>query len=98
MKIDVDQTLIAYNGDPMTENGDEDSPPATLKRVLVQACLNAQEQDGEQKYRVYRLMKRIDAGGEIDLPSEDITKLKELVGKSYNVAVVGPVYDALEQT
>jgi hypothetical protein len=96
MKVNVDQGLTSYNGEPMTENAAEDSPPATLKAVLVQACLMAQESSGDQKYRVYQLLKRIDAGGEVELSAEDVSKLKALVGQSYPVGVVGPVWSVLE--
>jgi hypothetical protein len=96
MKLNVDMQLVAFNGEPMTENTAEDSPPATLKSVLVQACLMAQESSGDEKYRVYRLLKRIDAGSEVELSAEDVSKLKALVGNYYPVAVIGPVFDILE--
>lgn len=95
MKINVDQTLIAYNGTQMSKSP-QDSTPAMLRDVLANACLQSQESGGEAKYRTYQLLMRIDRGGEVEFTAEEVAKLKSLVGQAYGVAVVGPVWDALE--
>ena len=66
------------------------------------ACVNASPQkhaDGEAKLRIYRILQKVGTkdAAEIELESEEITLIKELVGDMYGVAVVGSVYDLLEQ-
>lgn len=98
MKYDMDQELIGYDGEAITEG--DDNSPVVLGKVLMAACVNANPQTyktGKEKLKIYRLLQRISAGGEIELQSEQITLLKDLVGAVYGVGMVGAVYDVLEK-
>src|SRR5690606_2615440 len=92
MKIDLSAPLHGFNGEPIPETSAPDSPPATLRHVLTQACLAANPQQyatGADKYRVYRLLKRVDEGGKHEFTAEEVAELKKLVGNVYPVAIVG---------
>jgi hypothetical protein len=78
--------------------------PITLGNVCIQALM-AQFQDepnlsGEKKVGRYALASKIHAAQKVedpvDLQSEDISLLKELVAKGFGVAVVGPAFQLLD--
>lgn len=97
MKIDVTQTLLALNGEKL--RGD-DGQPVTLRSVCINALMTTLEADGnltgEDKLAAYTLAKQIQDEDQPDLRVEDLTKLKERIGKCYSPAVVGPVYAVLD--
>ena len=101
MKFDMQAPLIGFNGESIKKS-EEDNSPVTLGETLSMACVNASPQkhaDGEAKLRIYRILQKVGTkdAAEIELESEEITLIKELVGDMYGVAVVGSVYDLLEQ-
>ncbi|MCK4788372.1 MAG: hypothetical protein KAV87_31825 [Desulfobacteraceae bacterium] len=80
-----------------------------LKRVCIDALLNPEieispdgnprpvEVEGPKKFERYGLASRIyDANGIMELQSEEITLLKDLIGKGYGPIIVHPAWDALE--
>ncbi len=99
MKIDLNEVLIGYDGKEII-NSQDDKTPTTVRKVLEVALLSASPEEyktGEQKYKVYKLLKRI--GGDIeeaDLAAADITLLKDVVAAVYGPAVVGTVFDLLD--
>lgn len=102
MKFDMQTTLLGFNGEPIQKDVKDDSP-VTLGETLAMACANANPQkhsDTEAKLRVYRILQKVGAkdAGEVELESEEIVLLKELVGDMYGVGVVGAVCDLLEKT
>jgi len=101
MKFDMTQPLVGFNGDPIKKSEDDDSP-VTLGETLSMACVNASPQkhaDGEAKLKIYRVLQKVGEkdAGEVELEAEEISLIKGLVGDMYGVAVVGSVYDLLEQ-
>ncbi len=99
MKFNVDAQVIGYNGKPIPKSADDDSP-VSLGEVLSMACVNANPQKhstGEDKMKIYRILQKTHAGGEVELEVEEVALLKTLVGESYGVPMVGPVYDLLEK-
>jgi len=72
----------------------------TLKAAIVNALQAMFEDeralDGEEKLKRWQLAMRVYLGGDVDLSSEEIAKIKKLVGKLYGPSVVGPVWTALE--
>jgi hypothetical protein len=100
MKYNVDSPLVGFNGNAIVQS-EQDPSPITLKDTLMMACVNANLQKhstGEEKLKIYRLLQALNAGGQVELNAEQVTLLKNLVGDAYGPAVVGSVYDALEQT
>ena len=99
MKIDLNEVLIGYDGKEII-NSQEDKTPTTVRKVLEVALLSASPETyktGEDKYKVYKILKRI--GGETeeaDLSAADVTLLKDVVAAVYGPAVVGTVFDLLD--
>lgn len=105
MKFDLSQILVNYNGQqftrPIVENGVARDEPATLKSLLEVACVNAdpqQHSDGSKKMLVFNLLMKIyKASPFANLTAEELTLLKELVGKQMTIPAVGAIYAALEK-
>lgn len=99
MKFDLDQHVISFDGKPVQKT-EEDDTPITLGEVLTQSCVSADptvHTDHTAKMQIYRVLQKVSGDGEVELKSEEITLLKELVGAIFGVVVVGPVIDILEQ-
>lgn len=99
MKYDVTTQLISIQGEPMRQGPTKDDPEATLRDILVQACVGMDPRrhpEGKEKYRAYNLMKKIHENDVVELESDDVTFLKDLVGEGFSTVVVGPVWDLLE--
>jgi hypothetical protein len=78
---------------------DETGKDLTIKHVChsaLFAMIKAEDASGEEKYTRYRLAGKINGEGPADLRSEDVTKIKDLVGKAYGPLVVGFTYEFLE--
>ena len=102
MKFDVSKAIIGYDGEPLKKS-ETDQMPVTLGETLSVACANAnpqKHQSGDEKFKIYRILQKVGLKDAtiVELSTEEIVTLKELVGESYGVPVVGPVFDALEKT
>ena len=93
-KIDFSIRLTKLEGDTLKdENGGE----LTLGGAAKQALLVSEEkQTGQEKYDNYVLATKVAEGGEVTLKSEDISKIKEVIGKYMFPVVVGQAWDLLE--
>ncbi len=68
-----------------------------LKEICIQSLLSNIPDDQTDKYKKYKLFKKFhEANNKIDLESEEITLVKELIGKVYGTLVMGQAYDMLE--
>ena len=77
----------------------KDADDTTL--TLAKACRNAlfttdEKATGDEKYTNYVLGMKVGEGGTVDLKAEEITTIKESVGKHMFPIVVGPVWFILE--
>ena len=74
--------------------------PLLIKNVLATACLSAdgpQYANGVQKMVVFNLLMKINqAINIVDLSSEEVSILRDLVGRQLSVAAVGAVYAILD--
>lgn len=74
-----------------------------LRDVCVNALLanidNESENkiDGTEKMKRYLLATKIQKANKLDLKAEEITKLKELIGKVYGTLIVGEAFTLLEK-
>lgn len=97
MKYDLSQVFTDLDGTVILDK----EKPFTLRAILALACINADPQkyaDGDSKYRIYKLLLRIHAqASAVELSSEEVTLLKDLVGRIFAPYIVGLVYDVLEQ-
>lgn len=97
MKINFDQEIIGRDKEPIkTENGDK----ATLEFICSQALLGHYVEENiksEEKMNRFKLQHRINNGGEVDLKSSDIERIKHVVGMMYPPLIMGNVFLMLEK-
>ena len=92
MKIDFAKTI-------KTLDGKELDPPRTLGQISAEALLGNypdEKIDGDEKAKRLKLALRIVDAKDVDLKSEEIAKIKRLVGIAYAPLVVGQAFDMLE--
>lgn len=106
MRFDLSKPLVNYSGQlftrPVTEeSGAVRQEPLVLKSVLESACLNAdpnQHSDGTKKMVIFGILMKVhQARPFANLSAEEVSVLKDLIGRQLTVAAVGAVYAALEQ-
>lgn len=96
MKIDFSQKLCNLDGQPL-KDGDKD---VTLSLVASTALLQADPDDkssGPEKARCFDVAQRVYKGGVCEVSAEEITLIKDKIGRAYSPIVVGPAYRFLEQ-
>ena len=102
MKIDFNVKLKTLRGHPIPVEIEQVLVDVSLLDVCVEAllCLFESERTevGKSKYERWQLAEKLmkSVSGILDLTAEEITKLKERVGKRYGPAIVGPSYNLLE--
>lgn len=97
----VDGKPVIKDGKPVMKK----SPPFTLRTACVNVLTmremdergRAKEMSGKDKVKRYELAKKIyKSTGLVDLQSEEITLLKELIGRIYPPITVGQSYEILD--
>ena len=85
MKLNLDEILFNFNGEPMQEDG----KPLTLKNTILNA-LGAPDKDakGEEKLKRYKLGMKITNGGAIDLKTEEVASIKKRVSEVYFLPII----------
>jgi hypothetical protein len=100
MKINLETFLVTLNGEVLEEKIKDKVIPIKLKSVCVNALLGMNEDDsretGESKAARYKLALKLNEGGEQDLSTDEIVKIKGHIGKLYVPLIVGQAYDLLE--
>lgn len=90
MKIDFSQPILHIDG---TDTG------LTLGTASIQAMITPwpgdQDMPATDKVRLFDISLKVHAGGEIDLPVEDLALLKARIGKVSPQLVVGRAYAML---
>jgi hypothetical protein len=94
MKLKIDINLKNFKGEELTEGNN----PINLKDVITGALLMPEEAtDGKEKAARYFMAQRVENSGDNwETTAEEITKVKELVGKFYTPIIVGQAYEILE--
>lgn len=101
MKIDFSQAIKGLNGEVLQmatkEGATED---AILSKIVIEAMMGTYEDErglsGVEKVKRYSLCEKINGAAEVDVPVEDLSLIKSLVGKAYPVVLVGPTYKLLD--
>lgn len=104
MRIDFRAPLLSITGEEMKTKLGPGGETVILGDVAKQALFTAapgEQIPGPQKYRYYQLIRRIqkalDSGSAIDLPVEDVSLIKDRIGKVFEVGVVGPAFELLDR-
>lgn len=99
MKIDLTQKIMGVDGIKALENVDTKCD-LTLKDVCINAILFPEEnqKDPKEKYNDYEIFIKLrDATKEVELTSEEISRIKELSVLVLGKLVYGQVCDLLEK-
>lgn len=95
MLVDFDKLLKTVSGEILK---DEKGKEISLSFVCQEALLANHEEDkgmkGVEKLYRWELAKK--CTGKPDLKSEEISKIKELVGRNFTAVIVGPAWELLE--
>jgi len=104
VKINVTQVIVNLRGEPYRTGGvrcpecgnaSGEAEDMTLRRTMVQALTALDKDDGEKKFKRYKLALIITDEDEPDLSHEDIVQIKKLIGQGFAPVVVGRCYDML---
>ena len=100
MKINLNQTYLTLNGDPMV---DEKGQPFTLKNAAIRAyCGDFPDEPkvtAEEAHRRYHFALNIrNAGDSIDVTIEELARIKQTITKMFGIIVAGQTWDMLENT
>ena len=94
MKIDLTQTLNSIDGEPLADEGGA----LTLRRVIQTVCLNTLkgEEDvaGDLKWQLWKLANEANQD-QVEWTPEQVSLIRERIGKGYGAVVVGPAWEAL---
>lgn len=94
MKIRFDRVLTNLDGAQLK---DADGKTVTLGKVCANALLNA-PQGASDSVKAYMLATVVYSAEEIDLPVEDIARMKESLSQAYNPLISGQGALMLEGT
>jgi len=100
MKIDFSEQIKDLKGKVLTvKDGDADSP-MTLAHAAVEGLLSAYADegplDGTEKFRRYKLAVKVDNAKEVELETEEVAKIKQMIAKRWAPLVVGRCYELIE--
>lgn len=99
MRIDFSRVLVDFEGKPIKESNAEDSKNVDLRRICINALMVNDDRDkieGTEKLKRYQLAQKI-LNGTNDVSAEEISKLKELIGKYFGTIIVGQAFEILEK-
>ena len=101
MKMNINQKLLGVDGVEALK-GDK-GMPLLLKDICITALLTPNQQDVERvkwdKYEVFKKLRdAVKEGDEIwvELKSEEITMIKQAVGKTQTPLIMGQIWEMLE--
>jgi len=111
MKFNVSQVLVSFTGEPMTDTvpkkvapgqpAEDEKVPLTLGAAAI-ASLTAQRPqetvDGKEKLQRFILAQLISKtkDGQVRLETEDLSLIKELIGRYMPIVVAGAAWVAIE--
>lgn len=94
-KFDFTSPINNLDGNPTT---DEKNQVFTFVKAIGLACINPLESDtSDQKYQDFCIgVKIVNNPQKVELSTEEISRIKEKVGKVFGPLIVGRVWDLLE--
>lgn len=102
MKIDMTTVLLALDGKPIPIGPGEDSLNSTLRTIVENALLSPLRGDenvtGAKKAEMFILAMRAHTEDQCDMKAEEITMVKERIGRAFPPLIVGRAYEILDPT
>lgn len=92
--------LVNFDATIKTLDEKELEPAAVMKDVIVAALLanyGDEQVTGTEKFLRGQLAQKIHVGGDIELSIEELTKIKDLVGKYGTPLVVLQIFNLIEK-
>ena len=90
--VDVTQGVFDFDGEPILVGEEGKERPLTLRLVCTKSLTAILRQDetakGEEKLKRGILAERIYSNDEVDLKAEEISLVKELIGRLYGPLIV----------
>jgi hypothetical protein len=103
MRINLDEVIESLDGEPITINEMVDGEMIDEELTLGRVCLNSlfmmdqtERIDGIEKFKRYEMGLKVNLGGTQSFTAEQISLIKELVGKMYGPLIVGRAWTLLE--
>jgi len=99
MKIDFTKALLTIKGAPIKSSSEPDAPDLTLQDAAVNALLMPAEKGAtfDQSANAFKLALRIsNSPADCDVKSEEISQIKQAIGRIYGPIVCGPAEVLLE--
>jgi hypothetical protein len=94
--------VLNLDGKPMKYMNDGAESNLSVKQAIrlgLTASLEEEKAKGDDKFKHFTLATKVMAvknGNDLELTAEDITQIKERVGKFWGAEVVGFIYNILE--
>ena len=100
MKITTNQVLKDYEGKDIIEESAKGEKRTITIRDVFSVALNTQTKDevitAEEKAKVFQISTKLYTGNEVDLTVDQLSLIKERVGKIYNPLVYGRVCELID--
>lgn len=96
MTIDFSYVLNDLSGKPFPDGEKSVTLGSAAVAALMQSYQDEHGITGEEKFQRFALAQRVWGATLVDASSEDVARIKLLVGKFFGPAVVGPAYKALD--
>ena len=93
MKCNFNTILVDAKGNPVVQDGE----PLTSKTIICPILFSAGEgYTQEEKYKAYRIMRKIEDTDEVELTSEEVTLIKKIIAPQLSVGAYGQIVEILE--
>lgn len=97
MKLDVSKVLLSVTGQPLKIN---DHTEATLKWAAIEALMaqgQGESLTAQEKVSRFKLAQKIHTSdGKCDFAVEEVSKMKEVIGKNCPTNVTGAAFDIID--
>lgn len=96
MKVNFSKPFVGTDKMPLMEKGEPVIIGERLGFLMFNmSTVNDQEINPEKKYVIYKLMRKIQQGGEIEINDEEKQIIKQVACDSFSVGAFGQVMEIL---
>jgi hypothetical protein len=97
---DFNQQLKTLEGKPFLDKDGKTDENSTLGKISITALTAAFPDEanlaGAEKFKRWQIASKIQSDPNVTLSAEEVTLLKDLIGKGFPAVVVGPAWQALD--
>ena len=96
MKVSFDKPFVGLDNKPLLEKGEPVIIGEKLGFLMFNlSSLNAQDIPQDRKFAIYRLMQKIQKGGEIEISEDERDIIKSVASDAFNVGAFGQIMEIL---